>query len=68
MILEEKKGCGCCEFYDIDETDGEPTCKNVHSEFYGWKSREGFPMMSVCRQYQPIKGPRESRLTEHNVW
>ncbi len=68
MILVERKGCGSCEFYGIDETDGEPTCKNVHSEFYGWKSREGFPMMTVCRQYQPMRGPPELTLKERSVW
>jgi hypothetical protein len=55
MTSEDKRGCGICEFFCFDRTDGEPTCNNIHSEFYGWKSREGFPLMAVCRHYQPAE-------------
>ena len=55
MTSEDKRGCGDCEFFCFDRIDGEPTCKNTHSEFYGWKSGEGFPLMAVCRHYQPAE-------------
>lgn len=55
MTSEEKRGCGNCEFFGYDKTDGESTCKNIHSEFYGWKGREGFPLLAVCRHYEPAE-------------